>query len=831
MNDAILGYTGFVGSHIFENLPFANCYNSKNIQDIRGKHFNIIYCACIPAIKWLANKEPENDQRQIDIIKSHLEHVTCEQFVLISTIDIHDSSVMNQTENTSTWKITKESYGKHRFEFEQWVTTIFKRVHIIRIPALFGLGIKKNVIYDLLHLNNLENIHLNDEYQWYDLRYLFEDIQFVLKNNISYFHPYPEPISNFKIISELFPHLMPHIGTKVMNVRNKIVYNQKSVFAKRENMFERLKMFVRISLMSKERIVVSSLQWEPEHDLIAATILKKHGVKNIELVPWKYIDMKSYTNEDVETVKTHWDKLGLSIPSLQAILYGIDGNFESSAEQINRRLRQVNDIANIFGAKRLVLGSPTLRSTGNISDIANVIRDYQSESDPECVLCIEHVSKEYGCAIGCRFDEVVQLKEHVLNKNVGINFDLGNASMENDTYNSIYKDHVKHIQVSMPFLKDMNIEQLNKYNENAIAIRECSNTFITMEVKSTINKLSDNLYTFLGWLSEHIEPKYTKDALIIGCGWYGCHLANLLLEKGITFDMQDKTDAICTGSSFKNQNRLHLGFHYPRSAKTRRECVSGFDKFKERYPTVLNKIENYYLIANESIIDAITYQSIFSHEKVKYEESSWEDLKPFEFNMQCFDVNSYPLRVDEEMIDPERVQYMFQNQCEIYRKSFNNSKCIQTSYKYVFDCTYGNLISLNNFYREQCITFIIRMKCKRSSIAITIMDGPFFSIYPYHIEKQLYTLTHVVYTPKIGQMSAIEIYDELCKDVIKYIPNYNDIFEYDSYYISEKTKLVDAKNDDRSMVYNKTGNIHSFIGGKITGVFELEEHITKMLKM
>ena len=105
---------------------------------------------------------------------------------------------------------------------------------------------------------------------------------------------------------------------------------------------------------------------------------------------------------------------------------------------------------------------------------------------------------------------------------------------------------------------------------------------------------------------------------IIGAGWYGCHVATYLIDNGYLVDIYDGNH-IFYGSSSKNQNRLHLGFHYPRSKKTRSLCKNGFDLFKSKYQNCLEKINNnYYYVANESIIDFDTYCGIFSYENIPY---------------------------------------------------------------------------------------------------------------------------------------------------------------------------------------------------------------------
>ena len=45
VRSALIGHTGFVGGNIAANAQFTDCYNSKNIAEIRGKSYDMIVCA------------------------------------------------------------------------------------------------------------------------------------------------------------------------------------------------------------------------------------------------------------------------------------------------------------------------------------------------------------------------------------------------------------------------------------------------------------------------------------------------------------------------------------------------------------------------------------------------------------------------------------------------------------------------------------------------------------------------------------------------------------------------------------------------------------------
>ena len=68
---------------------------------------------------------------------------------------------------------------------------------------------------------------------------------------------------------------------------------------------------------------------------------------------------------------------------------------------------------------------------------------------------------------------------------------------------------------------------------------------------------------------------------IIGAGWFGCLIADELIKKDYEVHIYEKEKKIFNNASGNNQNRLHLGFHYPRSEKQYYNQKKGFEEFKK----------------------------------------------------------------------------------------------------------------------------------------------------------------------------------------------------------------------------------------------------------
>ena len=202
MKTALIGYTGFVGGNIDNQFNFDDRYNSKNIAEIEGKEYDLVVSAANRAEMWRINQEPDVDRAEIDEFISHLEKVKIGKLVLISTVGVYKNpNGANEDTPIETEGLTP--YGLNRYRLEQWCNDHFNTT-IVRLPGLFGEGLKKNVIFDLLHDNMVEKIHADSVYQYYDLANIWKDINIALNNNLSLVNLATPPVSTHEVAKEAF---------------------------------------------------------------------------------------------------------------------------------------------------------------------------------------------------------------------------------------------------------------------------------------------------------------------------------------------------------------------------------------------------------------------------------------------------------------------------------------------------------------------------------------------------------------------------------------------------------------------------------------------------
>jgi hypothetical protein len=194
MKNALIGYSGFVGSTLLKQSVFNSLYRSTNIGEIEGGSFGTVVCAGAPAQKWIANREPEADRAKIEALIAHLKTVTCETFILISTVDVFKRPI-GVDEDSPVEEEGLHAYGLHRRMLEKFVESHFKNYLIVRLPGLVGPGLRKNVVFDFLNDNNVQAIDSRGVFQFYPMINLWYDIQASLKAGIRLLHLTAQPVS------------------------------------------------------------------------------------------------------------------------------------------------------------------------------------------------------------------------------------------------------------------------------------------------------------------------------------------------------------------------------------------------------------------------------------------------------------------------------------------------------------------------------------------------------------------------------------------------------------------------------------------------------------
>lgn len=307
---------------------------------------------------------------------------------------------------------------------------------------------------------------------------------------------------------------------------------------------------------------------------------------------------------------------------------------------------------------------------------------------------------------------------------------------------------------------------------------------------------------------------------IIGAGWVGCHLANKLNTNNEVILYERKE--IFSESSFFNQNRLHLGYHYSRSFNTRNLCKDTFDRFYKDYFFLVENIERnvYSVPLDDSLIDFKTYLKIFddfyTHEVIEIKNLS---------NIEG------SILVQEKYINPQKSKKYFEQRLGnlVCYESINENDILslKKDFDLVINATNNNLLPiLENTFSEECVVLLYKKIKDTEFDALTFVDGRLMSIYPYNIDSNLYSLTDVEFTPQ-ANLSIKVLRDKMESKLLKYYGNFLNDFKYHSYTKSSKCKIKNL-SDTRIPLIHKVDNVISCFTGKIQGIYFIEDYIRNL---
>lgn len=203
---ALFGATGLVGQNLRHQVSFDLMFSRTNAEDCLHVEVDELVICGLPAEKWRANLDPVSDWANTQKVQNLIATMHAEHVFLISTVDVYQQPLRVNEESQNLHN--EPGYGLHRLLFERFVTSHFPRVTILRLPALFGPGLKKNYLFDALHENQLENISLNSSYQWYPLERLWRDAQVVRNAGVQLCNFAVEPLPTKLWMSRFFPNLL-----------------------------------------------------------------------------------------------------------------------------------------------------------------------------------------------------------------------------------------------------------------------------------------------------------------------------------------------------------------------------------------------------------------------------------------------------------------------------------------------------------------------------------------------------------------------------------------------------------------------------------------------
>jgi len=226
---------------------------------------------------------------------------------------------------------------------------------------------------------------------------------------------------------------------------------------------------------------------------------------------------------------------------------------------------------------------------------------------------------------------------------------------------------------------------------------------------------------------------------VIGGGFFGSSIACGLIRDGHDVELHEIAPRLFSGASGGNPARLHLGYHYPRSERTRAACQSHTEEFMEVYGHLTRPVPvNIYAIAeHDSLIDYGTYL------KVLRPELDFTVIeRPADYGL-CNVEGAILTKERHIVIDDARAYFEAALDGHV-RFNTPPGDLDDSRWDWTVDCSGCALDSQGVNRYEPCLTVLLEGPTDH---AVTIMDGGFPGIYPWNEDRRLSSLTSVRYTP------------------------------------------------------------------------------------
>ena len=360
-------------------------------------------------------------------------------------------------------------------------------------------------------------------------------------------------------------------------------------------------------------------------------------------------------------------------------------------------------------------------------------------------------------------------------------------------------------------------------------------------------------------------------AVIVGGGFYGARLALMLRAIGRSVLLVEREADLMSRASLRNQARVHNGYHYPRSLLTSLRSRLNYARFLEEYADCVDRsFPHYYAIgrgmskitatqfvefcrrieapvvaapaAVKKLFDPFRIDSVF-----EVQECAFDAVKLRDRTRRALDVAGVRVSLETEALRLERGDAIVLRGPGAERT---------TTTELVLNCTYSRLnrllgdsgASIIPAKHELTELALVEPPPELAGAAVTVMDGPFFSLMPYP-SRGLFTLSHVRYTPhanwydrpgesltdvalpRVGTSRASR-FTHMVRDAERYLSVMRGCRYADSLWEVKTVMPRSEQDDSRPILLQRSAEFPScltVLGAKIDSVYDVEDALRDVL--
>jgi 2-polyprenyl-6-methoxyphenol hydroxylase-like FAD-dependent oxidoreductase len=259
------------------------------------------------------------------------------------------------------------------------------------------------------------------------------------------------------------------------------------------------------------------------------------------------------------------------------------------------------------------------------------------------------------------------------------------------------------------------------------------------------------------------------DRVVIGAGIFGLYATVILRKRGHEVAVVDLERRPLMRASLINQARIHMGYHYPRSAFTALQAARRSEQFLQDFPqAVVDDFRHIYAIARAgSLTDAEGFERFCRHLSIPlqpvdvseyFEPSAVEaayETEEFAFDASILrtdllrrieTLGSAHWYLDNRVVEAGR-------DGDAFVLTLRDGQVLRTAG--VVNATYAGLNEIIRQFGfdplplkyELCEVILTRVSDTVRDVGVTLLDGPFFSLMPFG-RTDLHSLTAVDVTPR-----------------------------------------------------------------------------------
>ncbi len=340
-----------------------------------------------------------------------------------------------------------------------------------------------------------------------------------------------------------------------------------------------------------------------------------------------------------------------------------------------------------------------------------------------------------------------------------------------------------------------------------------------------------------------------------------------LAKLGFEVSLFDSSNEIMQLASKNNQNRLHMGLHYPRDLPTAIQSRIGFSKFIETFPSAVRyDFDNYYALSKKNsrvskeeftkfivesgiVVNAIeTPKDLFS---LGFEDTKINGLWKCQEGVIDIESLSHTIRGDLESCNVNQYLGTKVNKLNLVGNKWllESENDLIDEFDWIVRATYGqdeiqsnsqNIMSKTYEFHQ---TMIMEVSSNYKPFGLTIIDGDFLTILPkgfssnFLIYAPSISIRHKIESstpPKLWQIInevdqakfSIQIIDRI-KD---WIPNFEVLNILQILQTTRSIKPNKSKTDERTSDINLTDkNFLDIWSGKIDHCIDIAEKVCKIV--